>query len=124
MPLKKTATTTLAVVSPAASLKPTDSVAITDLAEALNIPSSAVIAAIENSRRTIKKAFYSIPELAKRWNCSRATVYNILRESESNLLNLSDRTKKRNRWSVPAAVVKRIEERRMEPLPEIAQPAA
>ena len=66
---------------------------------------------------------YSIPELAKRWNCSRATVYNILRESESRLLNLSRKDRGKGKWNVPASIVEGIEQSRMEVLPE-AQHAA
>jgi transposase len=63
--------------------------------------------------------------VAKRWDCSRATVYNILRECEFKMLNVASKeNKERNSWRVPASVVERIEQSRMEPLPEAVQTAA
>jgi predicted DNA-binding protein YlxM (UPF0122 family) len=92
------------------------------LADALGLPTSALVSAIERNRQAFKKPFYSIPDLAKRWNCSRATVYNILRESEFKLLNLSRKDKKKGKWNVPASVVERLEQKRMEHMePESTQ---
>jgi hypothetical protein len=45
----------------------------------------------------------------------------VLRESEAKLLNISSKdSEKKGRWSIPASVVERIEQRRMERLPEVA----
>jgi hypothetical protein len=96
------------------TVRATDCVSITELADALSLPASALISALERSQRVIKKPFYSIPDLAKRWNCSRATVYNILSESEFKLLNLSRKGKTKGKWNIPAAVVEHIEQARME----------
>jgi hypothetical protein len=96
------------------ALKPSDCVPISDLADALNLPPSALIAAVEKNRLAVKKPFYSIPDLAKRWNCSRATVYNTLRGSEFKLLNLSRKGRTKGKWNIPAAVVEHIEQARME----------
>ena len=102
-------------------LKETDSLSIAEFANLFGFLPSAVITAIERNRRAIKKLFYKISELAKRWDCSRATVYNILRESEFKSLNMaSEGSKERNCWRIPASVVERIEQSRMERLPEIA----
>ena len=106
-------------MTPHALLRPTDCVAISELADALNVPPSAVISAIEKNRSSIRKAFYSIPDLAKRWNCSRGTVYNVLRETEFKLLNLSRKGKDKGKWLIPAAVVEHIEKTRMELLPKM-----
>jgi predicted DNA-binding protein YlxM (UPF0122 family) len=95
-----------------------DCVSLKELAEALNVPVSALTVAVEKNRKTIKKPYYSIPELAVRWNCSRATVYNILKESELKMLNLSRENRKKGKWNVPALVVEHIERARMEKLPE------
>jgi predicted DNA-binding protein YlxM (UPF0122 family) len=97
---------------------PNDCVSITELADALGIPASALTSAVERNRKALKKPYYSISELAKRWNCSRATVYHILRESELRLLNLSRKDKKKGKWNVPASVVEHVEKARMESMPE------
>ena len=89
-----------------------------ELPEIFGFPLTAIIAAIEKHRAAVTKPYYSIPDLAKRWNCSRATVYNVLRETEFKLLDLSRQGKDRGKWNVPAAVVERIEQSRMERLPE------
>jgi len=97
--------------------KVTDSLSVSEFADLFGFPASAVVAAIEHHRAALKKPFYSIPELARRWNCSRATVYNVLRESEFKLLDLSRKGKNKGHWNVPAAVVEHIERSRMRALP-------
>jgi hypothetical protein len=55
--------------------------------------------------------FFSIPELAERWRCSRGTVYNVIRgEKVLDFAEAGHRGKK----LVPAGVVCRIEKRRMQ----------
>jgi hypothetical protein len=97
----------------ASPIKITDCISISKLADALGLPTSALVAAVERNQQSIKKPFYSIPDLADRWNCSRATVYNTLKESEFKLLNLTRKDKKKGHWNVPASVVERIEQSRM-----------
>ena len=54
--------------------------------------------------------FFSIPELALRWRCSRGTVYNLIRgEKVLDFAAPGHRGKK----LVPAAVVSRIEQANM-----------
>ena len=54
--------------------------------------------------------FFSIPELAVRWRCSRGTVYNLIRgEKVLDFAAPGHRGKK----LVPAVVVSRIEEASM-----------
>jgi hypothetical protein len=62
-----------------------------------------------NSERAISKTFYTISALAHGWNCSRATVYSILREAEFKLLSVGEGDSKRGKWNIPAAVVEHIE---------------
>ena len=57
-----------------------------------------------------RQPFYSIADLAGRWRCSRATVYNILRGEQ--VLDFAAPGRKGKKL-VPADVVQRIEERRM-----------
>ena len=106
------------MLKPIHAIKTSDCISISELADVFGLPATALVSAVERNRRVIKKPFYSIPELAKRWNCSRATVYNILRESESKLLNLTRKDKKKGHWNVPASVVERIELARMDSLSE------
>jgi hypothetical protein len=101
---------------PIHTIKASDCISISELADAFGLPATALASAVERNRRSIKKPFYSIPDLATRWNCSRATVYNILGESEFKLLNLSRQGKKKGKWNVPASVVEHIEQSRMEPI--------
>lgn len=54
--------------------------------------------------------FFSIPELASRWRCSRGTVYNLIRGEKVFDLAVPGR---RGHKAVPAAVVERIENAHM-----------
>jgi predicted DNA-binding protein YlxM (UPF0122 family) len=101
-----------------ARLQATDTLSVSEFADLFGFPASAVVAAIEHHRSTLKKPFYSIPELARRWNCSRATIYHMLRESEFKLLDMRRKGKRKGHWIVPAAVVEGIEQSRMRALPE------
>ena len=105
-------------MKPSASLKSSDCVPIADLAEALRLPASALIEAVEKSRQALNRPFYTIAQLTKRWQCSRNTVSAILRDAEAKLMNLSNGNDKHGRWSIPASVVEHIEKSRMETLPE------
>jgi predicted DNA-binding protein YlxM (UPF0122 family) len=104
--------------SPVPAVVPSDKFSISELAGIFGFPVSALVDAINRNRQAVKKPYYSIPDLAARWNCSRATVYNVLRESESKLFNMSRKGRGKGKWNVPAAVVERIEQSRMEPIPE------
>ncbi len=101
------------------------------LAATFGAPAPAVAQDYPNQRVTIVVPFGAgsvtdimarilADELAKRWNCSRATVYNVLRESELKALNVAQKSAKKGKWNVPAAVVEHIEQSRMESLPEPA----
>jgi predicted DNA-binding transcriptional regulator AlpA len=52
--------------------------------------------------------FFSISELADRWRCSRATVYNRLRAVGAKVLDFG-RPGKKSKKAVPASVVFQIE---------------
>ena len=55
--------------------------------------------------------YYSISDLAERWRCSRGTVYNVIRgERVLDFAEAGHRGKK----LVPAEVVRRIEQRKMQ----------
>jgi hypothetical protein len=94
---------------------------IAEFADMLGFPVAALNAIIAKNRTAIKKPFYSISQLADRWGCSRAQVYNILREAEYKILNTASKdSERRQSWRIPASVVERIEQTRMERLPEVA----
>jgi hypothetical protein len=59
--------------------------------------------------------YFSIPELAQRWRCSRGTVYNRLRVTGAEVLDFAPRGKK-GKKVVPVKTVLQIEERRMKRL--------
>jgi predicted DNA-binding protein YlxM (UPF0122 family) len=101
-----------------APIKVTDNLSVSEFADLFGFPASAVVAAIEHHRSTLKKPFYSIPDLARRWNCSRATVYHVLREAEFKLFDMTRKGKRKGHWNVPATVAEQIEQTRMRALPE------
>ncbi len=53
-------------------------------------------------------AFFTFAELANRWRCSRATVYNRLRDAGVQVVDFRKRGK-RGKRIIPAAVVFQIE---------------
>ena len=61
------------------------------------------------------KEYFSIPELAERWRCSRGTVYNRLRANGTEIVDFASRGK-RNKKLVRASTVFRLEEKRTRPL--------
>jgi hypothetical protein len=61
---------------------------------------------------SVYQDFFSIGELAKRWRCSRGTVYNRLRRTGAQVLDFAPSGKK-GRKCVPIDVVLQIEKRQM-----------
>jgi hypothetical protein len=76
---------------------------------ALKIESADTHFAISNSVKC-EQAFYTIPDLSKRWHCSRATVYNILRGEM--VIDFAPRPGRKGHKLVSAEVVRQIESRR------------
>jgi hypothetical protein len=66
-------------------------------------------AAIERKRSG--KPFFTIPELAVRWSCSRGSVYNYLREAGARIVDFAPPGKKGKKL-IPLEVVERIERQR------------
>ena len=100
---------------------PQEKFTVAEFADLLGFPITALNAIIKKNRTAIKKPFYNISELADRWNISRAQVYNILREAEFKVLNTASKnSEERQSWRIPASVVEKIEQSRMERLPEVA----
>jgi hypothetical protein len=102
-------------------VEPTQRFTIAEFANMLGFPVAALNAIIAKNRTAIKKPFYNISELAERWNISRAQVYTILHEAEYKALNTASKSsEERQRWRIPGSVVEKIEQSRMERLPEVA----
>jgi hypothetical protein len=59
--------------------------------------------------------YFSFAELAQRWRCSRATVYNRLRGVGAEVLDFAPRGKK-GKKVIAVATVLRIEDRKMQRL--------
>jgi hypothetical protein len=94
---------------------------IAEFADMLGIPVEALKVIIAKNRTVNRRPFYNISQLAERWNVSRAQVYNILREADFKVLNIASKTsEERQSWRIPASVVEKIEQNRMEHLPEVA----
>jgi DNA-binding phage protein len=94
---------------------------VAEFADMLGFPVAALNAIIAKNRTAVKKPFYNISQLAERWGISRAQVYNVLREAEFKVLNTASKeSEKRQSWRIPASVVEKIEQSRMERLPEVA----
>jgi hypothetical protein len=62
-----------------------------------------------------EQPFYSIPELAVRWRCSRGTVYNYLRFAGAKVLDFATSGKKGKKL-VPASTVFQIETKHLKVL--------
>ena len=109
----------LAAVNPT-QIKESDRLSIFEFADLFGFTPSALIEAIQRNRLSLKKPYYTIQDLADRWNCSRASVYVILRESEFKLFDMSRGGRNKGKRNVPAAVVEKIEHSRMRALESVA----
>ena len=63
----------------------------------------------------LRDSFLSIKELAERWRCSRATVYNRLRAVGASVLDFAP-AGKRGRKVIPVRVVLEIETQKLKRL--------
>jgi hypothetical protein len=64
----------------------------------------------QNSPR-VEPALFSIPDLAQRWRCSRATVYNVLRGED--VIDFAPAPGRKGHKLITLEVVRRIETRRV-----------
>lgn len=62
-----------------------------------------------------QQEFFSMSELARRWRCSRGTVYNRLRAVGAKVLDFAPRGK-RGKKVVPIRTILEVERSRMNPL--------
>ena len=63
-----------------------------------------------------QQSFYSIPELAVRWRCSRGTVYNRLRFAGAKVLDFATEGRKGKKL-VPALTIFQIESKHLKAMP-------
>jgi hypothetical protein len=93
----------------------TDYLPIAEFASLFGFPAEAVISAIEaqRQRRSDRQAYFTIPQLAERWSCSRAQVYALLRASAVKVLDIGEGSK-RSKTLIPADAVDRLEKARTE----------
>jgi hypothetical protein len=96
-------------------MSPNDCLPIKEFASLFGFPPEAVVAAVEAQRYRVAKsqAYYSIPQLAARLQCSVPQVYKLLRSDNAKVINVGEGSK-RKKILVPAEVVARLEKARME----------
>jgi hypothetical protein len=96
-------------------MSPNDSLPIKEFASLFGFPPEAVVAAVEAQRYRVTKsqAYYSIPQLAARLQCSVPQVYKLLRSDNAKVINVGEGSK-RKKLLVPADVVARFEKSRTE----------
>jgi hypothetical protein len=96
-------------------MSPNDALKIQDFADLFGFDPAHVIQAVEAQRYRLEKhqAFFTIPQLAARLQCSVPAVYKLLRSENAKIVNMGS-GEKRKRILVDAATVTRIEKARTE----------
>jgi hypothetical protein len=87
-------------------MDPTGTLTVDEIAALFGIPVTAVHERL--ARRTVLQEYFSISDLAKRWRCSRGTVYNRLRAHGAKVLDFA-RDGKRGKKVVAASTVVQLE---------------
>jgi hypothetical protein len=87
-----------------------DALSIPEIASLFGLSEEAVQDLVERHRAPIRQDFFSIAELAKRWRCSRGSVYNRLRAVGATVLDFA-LPGKRGKKAVLASTVLQIETR-------------
>jgi hypothetical protein len=88
-----------------------EKLSITELASLFGIDPLALQTAIDRQRVSAGKPFFTIPEVAVRWSCSRGSVYNYLREAGVRIVDFAP-TGNKGKKLIPLEVVERIERQR------------
>jgi hypothetical protein len=96
-------------------ISPNDSLPIKEFASLFGFEPAHVVQAVEAQRYRLEKhqAFFTIPQLASRLQCSVPAVYKLLRSENAKIVNTGS-GEKRKRILVDAATVARIEKSRTE----------
>jgi hypothetical protein len=86
----------------------TNTLTVDEIAALFGIPVTAVQERL--ARRAVPQEYFSIADLAKRWRCSRGTVYNRLRAHGAKVLDFAPNGK-RGKKVVAASTVLQLEAR-------------
>jgi hypothetical protein len=86
----------------------TNALTVDEIASLFGLPVNTVRERL--ARRTLPQEYFSIPDLAKRWRCSRGTVYNRLRAHGAKVLDFAPNGK-RGKKVVAASTVLQLEAR-------------
>ena len=81
-----------------------------EVASLFGLSEDAVLELVNRRHAPVRRDFFSIPELAERWRCSRGSVYNRLRAAGAKVLDFAARGK-RGKKAVSASTVLQIENR-------------
>ena len=65
-----------------------------------------------NNGTPVYRDFFTIQQLARRWSCSRATVYNVLRSTGTKVVDFAAKGRRGHKL-VPVAAVEEIERRKL-----------
>ena len=84
---------------------------ISEFASLFGFDPQAIKQAIEQRTVSTPKSFFTIPELAARWGCSRASIYNYLRDAGARIVDFAP-TGGKGKKLIPLSVVERIERQR------------
>jgi hypothetical protein len=90
-------------------------VSVSEVASLFGYSEDVVLQMIDRQHAPAHQEFFSISDLAKRWRCSRGTVYNRLRSVGAKVLDFAAPGRKCKK-AVPAAVVLQIESRKTKTL--------
>jgi predicted DNA-binding transcriptional regulator AlpA len=83
---------------------------LSEVASLFGYSEATILEMLDRRGTPVRQEFFSIAELATRWRCSRATVYNRLRQVGARVLDFSTQGRK-GKKSVPASTVLQIENR-------------
>ena len=83
---------------------------ISEVASLFGLSEDAVLELVNRRHAPVRQDFFSVGELARRWRCSRGSVYNRLRAAGAKVLDFAP-PGKRGKKAVPASTVLQIESR-------------
>jgi predicted DNA-binding transcriptional regulator AlpA len=81
---------------------------VSEVASLFGVSDAVILEMLDRGNTPLRQEYFSIKELAARWRCSRATIYNRLRQVGAKVLDFSVQDKK-SKKAVPASVVTQIE---------------
>ena len=91
-------------------------VSVSEVASLFGYSEDDVLQMINRRSQPLGQEFFSIGEIARRWRCSRGTVYNRLRFAKVKVLDFGVNGR-RSKKVVPSAVVLQLEIKNSKALP-------